>query len=220
MTMLGLGYPIAEALKETAYAEVLPAIQDPVRWSDAMLDHYQNRGMPLVRTAVAHLRSHGVYRSDVTAEEMAGDFFDGLSAFSSGTASREQIKVFLASVLPRYGRAPEELAEFIIDLYARLQGEISLPKLLETAQVASVQDLLSVQPLAAEEMEDSLKRFGSMDFTCDSCQEWRGLLVGAMLPYHLRIGQLDLLNLWPDSMVPLALHESSLLAQLQEMQDP
>jgi len=208
VTMLGFGYPIGEALLPRSYAEVLPTIKDPLGWSDAMSEHYRNRGMPLAKTAIAHLRSHGIYPKDATADQLAWDFFTGLSAFSGGNASRGQIRIFLASVLPRYSEAPEDLAEFVIDLYARLQNELALPRLLETASHASVEELLSVQPSAAEEVDESLNRFG-LDLSCDSCEEWRGLIVGASLPYYLRIQQIDLVELWPDSMVPVSLQTPS-----------
>ena len=156
-----------------------------------MVEHYRNRGMPLARVAMNHLRSHGSYVGDATAYEIATDFFEGMGAFSGGTASREQIRLFLASVLPKYSQAPEDLAEFVIDLYARLQKEVALPRLLETATRASVDNLLSVQPLAARGVDENLARFG-IDFTCDTCHEWQGLFVGATLPYYLRIQEIDL----------------------------
>jgi hypothetical protein len=216
VTMLGFGYSIGDALVRSAYAEVLPSMEDPCGWSEAMVAHYRKRGMPLARAAVDHLRSHG---SEGTAEDLASDFFDGLSAFAGGTASREQIRVFLAAVLPKYSQAPEELAEFVIDLYARLQSEVSLPRLLETATTATVEELLSVQPLAAQDVDDNLNRLGLLDLSCDSCQEWRGLFVGAVLPYHLRIQQLDLDELWPDSMVPTSLQNPPPLVHLEALQE-
>ena len=202
VTMIGFGFPIDVDLLHESYAKVLPTIRDPVGWSDAMLDHYQNRGMPIVKTAIAHLRSHGIQSEDATAENLAGTFFDGLFAFSRGAASREQIRSLLAAVLPKYGQAPTEVIDLIIILYERLQKEISLPKLLETANGATVEELLSVQPLATIEVEDDLNRFGSVELSCQMCGEWRGLIVGASLPFYLRIQQMDLDELLPDSIVP------------------
>jgi len=220
ITMIGLGFPIEVALLHRSYAKVLPTIQDPLGWSDAMLEHYWNRGMPLAKTAIAHLRSHGIYSKEATAANVAGELFDGMFSFSRGAASREQIGLLLAGVLPKYAQAPKEVTDFVIDLYGRLQREVALPRLLETANEASLEELLSVQPLASQEVDESLSRFGLFDLSCDSCHEWRGLIVGATLPYYLRIQQIDLEELWPDSMVPESLQSPSLLAHLEALQDP
>jgi hypothetical protein len=191
VTMMGWGFPVDVSLLHKSYGKIYVAPKDQEALSDAMLARYRNRGMPLVKTAISHMRSHGFANDGSNAEDLGDRLFEGLTSFSLGMASLEQIRDLLGAVLPKFSEAPKAVIDFVIRMYEILQSELSLPRLLNVASKASVDELLAVLPQAKVDVEDDFNRFGGFAEACGFCEETKGLLIGVALPYHLLMQQLD-----------------------------
>jgi hypothetical protein len=203
LTMIGWGYPVDIELLRRSYARAFNTLFEPEELRDAMLTHYQNKGMPLVKAGIAHLRSHGDYPKDTTAEELGYDFLDSLTGLSSGKATKEQLRVLLLSVFPKSADAPEQVVEFVLTCYDRVQADMSLTAMLSTALTADLSDFMEAQPIVAKDVKADLERFGGVDFACTLCNETLGLLTGTALPCQIRMSQLDLESLLPDSLLDM-----------------
>jgi hypothetical protein len=191
LTMLGWGYPIDIGLLRRAYAKTY-ALDDRIdRRVELLVDHYENKGMPVLKSAIAHVRSHGVVAPEDTARDVAHDLIESTLTFASGQAGSDQIRRVLGASLPKYGQAPEQLLEWVITLFGVLQREIALPMLLKTVNESSTEDLLRHQPEAQTEIERNLEYLGGFDAGCQSCAETRGILTAAAIPISVRLERVD-----------------------------
>lgn len=191
LTMLGWGYPIEIGCLRRSYAKAYGVGRDLGVRAEALLDFYNNRGSPLFKTAMAHIRSHGLSEPGESAEELAYRMIAGALHFGKGNATPQQLRLLLAANAPGYGTAPEDLINWILEFYGVLQRETSLTKLLETVNQTTTEELLKVQPEVLKDMETSFAGFGGLEVACRGCDETKGLMVAASLPFYVRLGQLD-----------------------------
>jgi hypothetical protein len=189
ITMIGWGFPIDMGLLRKSYGRAY-SLGDLEDRADDLLDHYQNRGMSLFKSAMAHVRTHGMANGR-DASDLADDLIRAALSYSCGMARTEQIRLMLAAALPKYSQAPEAVVNWVLQLFDRLQSEFALPKLLETVNEASTEDLLRFQPTAATELDMNIKHLGGFEPGCTDCNERRGFMIGTSIPVHVRLAVLD-----------------------------
>jgi hypothetical protein len=185
ITMVGWGFPVDIGLLRRSYARAY-SLGDHDQRADDLLTHYQNRGVPMFRNAMAHVRTHGLAQ-EMTAEDLASDLIDASLSFGEGSAGNEQIQMMLAVALPKYSEAPDAVINWVVQMFGRLQTEFSLQKLLDTVNESSTEDLLRCQPMAATELDTNIAHLGAFEVGCRECEERRGYMVGLSIPMHLRI---------------------------------
>src|SRR5579862_946625 len=190
LTMMCWGFPVDIDLLRRSYARAA-GIGDFEQQSEDLLAHYENRGMPVFRKMLAHIRSHGL-GTGRPADQLAYEVIQATLNQAMGTATSEQVRLLLAAALPKFGQAPQAVIEWVIQLFRRIQSQLSLPALLETVKNSSTEELLSVRKETEDDLVLSLKNFGStfQEF-CRECEETRGLIVGFGLPLHVALHSID-----------------------------
>jgi hypothetical protein len=199
LTMIGWGYPIDIALLRQAYAKAF-TLGDVDSCVDRMGDYYKKRGHQIFTRALAHLRSHQDIPSAWDATDLTDELISALVGSAFGSATQDQIRTVLAAGLPNFRDTPEEVIDWVIEVFADLQREFSVPQLLEAVNASTTEDILGVQPLAASELEEHVESFGGFEGFCDDCNEYRGYLMGLAIPMELRKKQLNWESLVDDLM--------------------
>lgn len=187
LTLLGWGYSVEIDFLRHSYARAYALDDDTDDRIDALLDHYKNRGMPVLRTAMSHVRTHGLANGSESAEELAEDLIASVLGLASGNAGSDQLRMLLIANLPISSEAPEAFVDWALNLFTIVQRDIALPRLLETVNKSSTEDLLQVQPEVSVGMEQDLENLGGIDAACSGCRETLGLMVALAIPIQLRL---------------------------------
>jgi hypothetical protein len=190
ITMLGWGYYVDIGLLRRAYRWAF-RIGDAEERADGILDYYLNRGLPIFKTMMAHVRSHGV-GNGLPAELLADKMIRAALNQALGVASSDDLRLTLAAAAPKFAAAPQAAVDWFLQLFGRIQAQLSLPALLAAIDEVSTEDLLSVRESATRELELSFGHLGGFfEKFCRECDETLGWITGLVLPMHLQLKRID-----------------------------
>jgi hypothetical protein len=192
LTMLGWGYPVEKPTLERAYAKALFPPDGNEALADRITERYGNNPVPFLGYLVRHLRQHPGHTRE-TSDELAFEIVQSLADLLSGQVfSEDRIAALLTARFgPAYAGLAPELSGALAACFTRVATQFSALNLLNTVRKSSVEDLLTFQPAAAEQVDADLAVFGSSVDTCTKCAEGRAIWIALMIPLLIHAEQLD-----------------------------